>query len=370
MRLAGLASAVPENFMTTEDDAHIFGVEDAQKISQAIGVRRRPVVAGNMCASDLCLAAAEPLLESLNWERDSVDVLIFVSQTPDYILPATSCSLHGRLGLSTNCAAFDVNLGCSGYVYGLWLASQLLAGGAQRVLLLAGDTISRLAAPQDRSVAPLFGDAGTATALEILPKSDIESSQENSSEMVFELGTDGRGQKHLIVPAGAARQPLDDESRHRAKQHDGNVRSDADLYMNGAEIFTFTLREVPPLVANILQKANLDVQDVDAFVMHQANAFMLKHLAKRMKLPADKVVLALEEFGNTSCASIPLAMTHTLSEQLREKTLKLLLAGFGVGFSWGAATLSCGPLTVLDVISVPNSSDTAIRLDSDDVATE
>jgi 3-oxoacyl-[acyl-carrier-protein] synthase-3 len=320
-----------------------FGRDDAEKTSDSTGVRQRRIAPPGTCATDLCEAAARRLLAELNWAIESVDALIFVSQTPDYLLPASSCALHGRLGLSKHCAAFDLNLGCSGYVYGLWVASQLMASGLQRVLLLVGDTISRIVSPGDRSAAPLFGDAGTATALE---------RGDSPMPWVFELGTNGAGQQHLIVPAGGFRQPHTQATAVRTEREGGNVRSDEDLFMDGAEIFAFSLTEVPRLISRVLAEAGWTSDTADRFVLHQANLFMLKHLAKRMKLPPEKVVLALEEFGNTSSASIPLAMTQTLAGQLREENLRLVMAGFGVGLSWGAVALSCGPMVMPDLVIV------------------
>jgi 3-oxoacyl-[acyl-carrier-protein] synthase-3 len=343
VRLAGIASAVPRSISTVADVAAIFGQDEAQKISDSIGVQQRHVVSEEVCTSDLCEAAARQLLAELGWTTDSVDALIFVSQTPDYLLPATSCSLHWRLGLSKCCAAFDLNLGCSGYVYGLWVASQLMASGLQRVLLLVGDTISRIVSPRDRSAAPLFGDAGTATALE---------RGEANTPWVFELGTDGSGQEHLMVPAGGFRLPRTSATGMRTEREGGNIRSDEDLFMDGAEIFAFTLNVVPPLFKSVLAAANWTVDMTDGFVMHQANQFMLQHLAKRMKLPSEKVVVALGQFGNTSSASIPLALTHSLAARLRESSMRLLLAGFGVGLSWGAVALICGPIVMPDLVVV------------------
>ena len=346
VRLAGLASAVPQDVLTVVDDALTFGDVDAKRISESTGVYKRYVASNGLCASDLCFSAAERLLTELGWQRDSVDVLIFVSQTPDYLLPATSCSIHGRLNLSTRCAAFDIDMGCSGYIYGFWVASNLIAcGGAKRVLLLVGDTISRIVSPRDRATAPLFGDAGTATALE----SDVDA-----PAIAFELGTDGTGQDHLIVPAGAFRQPRTEHTLQRTEREGGNVRSDEDLFMNGAEVFTFTLRVVPKLIKSVINAAGWSTENVDAWIMHQANRFMLQHLIKRMQLPADRVVLALEEYGNTSSASIPLAMTHSLRERLSEGKLNLVMVGFGVGFSWGAVALTCNNVIMPDLLVVSN----------------
>jgi 3-oxoacyl-[acyl-carrier-protein] synthase-3 len=300
-----------------------------------------------MTTSDLCEAAARPLLAELNWPAPSIDVLIMVTQTPDYVLPATSCILQPRLGLSTQVAAFDVNLGCSGFIYGLWLASNLLRhDGPSRALVLCGDTTSRFVSSQDHSTAPLFGDAGTAVAIE---RDDLATSS------IFHLGTDGRGQRHAIIPAGGFRTPRSEQTGIRTEREGGNVRSDEDLHMNGAGVLAFTMQEVPRLIRQALDKADWTIDKVDFFVMHQANRFILEYLMKRLALPKEKVVVALEEYGNTSSASIPLSLAHALGARLRQERTKLLLASFGNGFSWGAASISCGPMAVLDVVTVPTS---------------
>lgn len=343
IKICGIASAVPEAARSLADEAEVFGKENVAKIGESTGVQKRHI-ASSLCASDLCFAAAERLLEEATCKRDSIDALIFVSQTPDYILPATSCSLHHRLNLSKACAAFDLNLGCSGYVYGLWVVSNLIASGSVRsALLLAGDTITRLASPLDRSVALLFGDAGTATLLE---------KDKNEGDITFVLGTDGDGEDNLIVPAGGFRQPLTESKMKRTERESGNVRSDADLFMNGAEIFSFSLNVVPSMVETLLVKSAWELGDVDAFVMHQANRFILQYLSKRMKLPKDKVVFAMENYGNTSLASIPLAMTTCLADRLKAERLRLLLAGFGVGYSWGGASLFCGKMCMPELVMV------------------
>ena len=282
-------------------------------------------------------------MTDVGWTPDDVDLLVFVSQTPDYVLPPTSSSLHARLGLSRRCAVFDLNLGCSGYVYGLWVAATLIRSAGGRALLLVGDTISKLAAPGDRSVLPLFGDAGTATALQ---------ASEGNAPWHFDLGSDGSGAAHLIVPAGGCRLPNSDATKSRTRREDGNIRSDADLQMNGAEVFAFTLREIQPLVERVMAAGGLTMADVDGFVFHQANKFMVEHLGRKIGIPKDKLVLALAEFGNTSSASIPLAIVDRYASQPRKDRSQLVLAGFGVGFSWGAVTLPFAPQFISPMVTV------------------
>jgi len=347
VRIAGLASAVPATISSVADCAEKFGVAEVQKISLSTGVEKRRISSGRLCASDLCFASAQRLLAELRWPAESIDGLVFVTQTPDFILPATSCTLHGRLGLAKSCAAFDVGLGCSGYVYGLWLAASLLAGaGLSRVLLLVGDTIPRLTSPLDRATTLLFGDAGTATAL---------LRDATAGPMNFALGTDGSGWKNLIIPAGMNRQPHSAASAPQQSAEGTNIRSAEDLLMDGPEIFAFTLREVAPMVTTVLTAAGWTKDEVDYFVFHQANKFMLTHLANSMKLPLTKVPLSLKEYGNTSSASIPLTINTQLLESISSRPLKLLLAGFGVGYSWGACTLNCGPLVIPPVVLVDES---------------
>lgn len=340
VRISGISSAVPEQVWGLTEAGNLFGMAEAHKISESTGVRNRHIAPPGMCTSDLCHAAAERLLSDLNWDRDSIDCMIFVSQTPDYRLPATSCCLHGRLKLSKHCAAFDISLGCSGYIYGLWVAATLAATG-RRILLLVGDIASAQVSPQDRSVATLFGDAGSATALEY---------DAGAPDIVFTLGTDGTGYRHLIIPAGGFRQPRTESTSRRTPRENGNSRSDEDVFMDGAEVFAFTLREVPPMVKHILAAAGWSIDSADAFVMHQANRFILNHLAKKMKVPPEKMVVALEDFGNTSSASVPLAINHSLHSDLKSRPMKLVLAGFGVGLSWGAVAVTVGPLACPEVI--------------------
>lgn len=333
VRISGIASAVPANVRTIEDDKKTFGEEEAVKLSATTGVKKRYIPSKGQCTSDLCFDASEVLLSELNYPKNSIDALIFVSQTPDYFLPATSCILQHRLGLPKSCIAFDVNLGCSGYVYGLWIAaSMIMSGNLGRVLFLAGDT-ARSEPPQDRATASLFGSAGTATL--------IEKTNDLDSNMIFSLGTDGSGKDNLIVPAGGCRYPRTSETSKRYLRKDNTFRSDEDLYLNGPEIFAFALKVVPPLVNDVLNTAQWSISDVDAFIFHQANGMMLDHLMKRIKIPNEKFISALSDYGNTSSASIPLAMTHDLKNKISGKeSMKLLLAGFGVGYSWGSVAIN------------------------------
>jgi 3-oxoacyl-[acyl-carrier-protein] synthase III len=346
MRMAGVASAVPSATLSPLETARLGNVteEEAVKIADSVGVHSRHVCPPSICTSDLCCAAAEKLLEELGWERSSVEALIFITQTPDYLIPATSSCLHERLQLSKSCAAFDVTLGCSGYVYGLWMAHNFVAAGsAKRVLLLVGETATWPTSPYDRACMFLFGDAGTATALEF---------DENAPPVTYTLGTDGTGNTFIMMPGGGYRNRPTPETLERKACADGVLRNELDSRMDGAEVFAFTLREVPAMMKQILQASGWTMDTMDAFVPHQANLFMLQHIAKRLKVPREKLVLALDEFGNTSSASVPLSLTHALAERLRAGTMKLVLSGFGVGWSWGAVAIETGPMVVPDLVVI------------------
>ncbi|GGF24022.1 3-oxoacyl-ACP synthase [Aliidongia dinghuensis] len=342
VRIAGLHAAVPTQRHSFVETPEMFSPEEARKLATSIGVRERRIAPPNMLASDLAVAAAERLLADLDWDPSTIDAIVFVTQGPDYLLPATACLMQKRLGLPTSCAAFDVNLGCSGYVYGLWLVSQLLAGSqGRRALLLCGDVSSRLLLPGDRSTRPLFGDAGAATALE---RSD------EAAPIHVTVGTDARGAEHISIKAGGLRHNLVPVLRGGEA---GTLYEDAHLHLNGPEIFTFTLRIVPALVRDILDHAGCDLDAIDYCVMHQANKFILEHLRNKTKIPPGKFIIDMESFGNTSSASIPLAICHSLSEPVATRRPKLLLGGFGVGWSWGGMVLDIGPIVTPGVIEVP-----------------
>ena len=323
----GVVSALPAHRLGNEAFDSRFGADVVRDVCKMTGVEERYWVTGDQTASDLCCAAAERLLEQLAWSPRSVDAVIFVSQPGDQRLPATACVIHGRLGLGPHCQAFDVALGCSGYVYGLWLGSTLLNAGCRRVLVLAGDTISRIVAPDDRATALLFGDAGTATALE----HDAAAPASH-----FVLGTDSAGANDLIVPGGGFRTPIPNDRRPAELSPDH-------LFMDGSNVFAFTLRAVPGLVRSTLAHAGRSADEVDFFVLHQANRFMLRHLAKKIGLP-ERVAINIERYGNTSSASIPLVLTTDLAERLRTGPARVMVVGFGVGFSWGAALIDLDPL--------------------------
>tara|TARA_A100001015_G_scaffold262033_1_gene307953 strand:- start:5476 stop:6630 length:1155 start_codon:yes stop_codon:yes gene_type:complete len=344
-RISGVVSCVPRGEKSIDDAVELFGgnVQQIERIKKTIGLDKRRVVEGTTTAADLCYSAARDLMERAKLAPQAVDALICVTQTPDYGQPCNAAVLHGRLGLGSDCAALDVNLGCSGYVYGLWLAHMMVnSGGCQRVLLLAGDTISRITNPRDRAVAPLFGDGGSATLIEHCTE---------PSPAWFSLHTDGSGYENLIVPAGAFRCPSSEETRVERIDAEGNVRSAENLSMDGAEVFNFSIRVEPASVREVAEYAGLALGEIDYFVFHQANRYILSNIAKRLKLDPDCVPMrSVERFGNQSSASIPVAICDELDGELGSREKRLLLSGFGVGLSWASAIVNCGPLMACALI--------------------
>jgi 3-oxoacyl-[acyl-carrier-protein] synthase III len=267
----------------------------------------------------------------LNWGPSSIDALILITQTPDYAVPATACVLQHRLELAEDCVAFDINLGCSAYVYGVWLAATMISTqNFNRVLLLVGDTSNFGINQNDSATAMIFGDGGTATALE----------KSEGKDMKYFLKTKGSGFKNIIVPAGHA--------RTRGKTN--NEASDFDLSMNGSAVFTFTITDVPKSINSFMSLYNIDKNDVDMFVFHQANLFILKHLAKKLGIPMDKVPVSIDRYGNTSGESIPLTLVDALGGSQSNETIKLLLCGFGIGLSWGGIYLEMDKSVCLPMI--------------------
>jgi 3-oxoacyl-[acyl-carrier-protein] synthase-3 len=332
----GVVCAVPKQEVPNRAFHEQFGEAAVAEIVKMIGVHSRRQAREDQTTADLCQSSAEVLLNDLGWSKDSVDALIFVTQTPDYRLPATACALQGRLQLGKACIAFDVNLGCSGYVYGLWLAAKLLDGkSVKRVLLLVGETPSKTLDPNDRATAMLFGDAGSATALEF---------DEHAKSSYFILGTDGTGERHLMIPQGAYKKFENDDPRL------GNLDPSC-LFMDGAEVFNFTLKSVPPLVVDLLAFSGYEREQVDAFLFHQANEFMLKHIAKKAKLPPEKTPINIGSFGNTSSASIPLLLVDRVPT-LASIPNTIAMIGFGVGYSWSAALMEINAMKANKIIEI------------------
>jgi 3-oxoacyl-[acyl-carrier-protein] synthase-3 len=344
IRISGIACTVPTKKEVLLDKyGYIFGEETVNKFSKMTGVISRHITFQKQTASDLSCEAANYLFNQKDIKPETIGAVVFVTQTPDYRILSSACVLHKRLGLSKDCMAFDVNLGCSGYVYGMQILSSLMVNSnISRGLLLAADTSTKLYAPEDRSSCMLFGDAGSATLLEKV---------ENDSCMEMGFRTDGNGFKAIIIPAGAYRNI--NSTHERTMWGDGNMRSDYDLYMNGADVFNFTISEVPRLLNEFMLENNTTPEYYDSFLMHQANVYILKQIAKRCKIPLEKVPISMDKYGNTSVTSIPLTLADKYGSEGNHH-IKVLMCGFGVGLSLGVVSTE---LDTKDVYPIFESDD-------------
>lgn len=319
IRVAGIAAGVPGNVIKTVSTTDKY---DDEAYIESVGVREKRF-SNDFTSSDLCEAAAVKLMKDLSWGCESIDLLILVTQTPDYILPATSCVLHGKLGLKKSCLCFDINLGCSGWVYAMATALSLMTcGRIKHAMVLAGDARKQVPEEHDQ----LFGYAGTATALEYA---------ENAKPITFDLGSDGTGYDAIIRPGGGARNPITPASLELYECEDGRARHACQTRMNGMDVFAFGITAAPKSIKKTLAECDMTMEVVDYVLFHQANIKMLETIKKKLKLSDEKVPYSLRRFGNTSSASIPLTVVTELKERLKGKATTLVGCGFGVGLSWG-----------------------------------
>jgi 3-oxoacyl-[acyl-carrier-protein] synthase-3 len=322
---------LPQDTLSTNQLSAQFPDWSVAKIDAKTGIECRHISAPEECASDLAVEAAKKLFASGACRPEEIDYVLLCTQSPDYFLPTTACLVQDRLGIPTSAGALDFNLGCSGYIYGLGLAEGLICSGqASRILLLTAETYSKFLNPQDRSVRTIFGDAAAATLL-----TAVDTDAPLLGPFVY--GTDGAGGEHLMVPAGGMRRPHSAATAVETEDDQGNRRAPDNLFMNGPEIFNFTLSAVPASIHRLLEKSKLSLDQVDLFVFHQANRYMLDHLRKRMAIPPEKFIVAMQSCGNTVSSTIPIALKHA---QIVQGSL-LMLVGFGVGYSWGATLWRC-----------------------------
>jgi len=342
INIAGVAAAVPSTILHIKDH-DIISDKERENLIKMVGVEQRRVADQETATSDLCQAAAEKLILDLGWNVQDIELLVFVSQSRDYLIPATAGILQNKLGLSKRCMAFDISLGCSGYVYGLSVMGSLMSSGQiKKGLFLVGDVSTKNTSHKDKSTYPLFGDAGTATAMEYKP---------GASAMAFNVQTDGAGYEAIIIPDGGIRNfASPDRSFTYEKIADGIERHRLHIALDGIEVFNFSLREVAPNVKALLADRGLGIEEVDFCVMHQANKLMNETVRKQLKIPAEKYPYSISEFGNTSSASIPLTMVNNIRKELEGKRLRLLLSGFGVGLSWGTVILETDKICCPEII--------------------
>ena len=320
---------LPKKVVTNEDLVKEFPEWTVEKVANKIGVKERHVVAENETATDMATLAAEKLFDEHAIDPLSIDFILFCTQSPDYFLPTSACIIQHRLGLSTTCGALDFNLGCSGFIYGLSLAKGLIFSNvAKNVLLLTAETYSKHIHPKDKGNRTIFGDASAATLISTDGYASIED---------FCLGTDGRGAENLIVKKGGLRQP--NAKLDTTFDKDGNTQSSDYLFMNGGEIFNFTSEAVPILVEQVLMKNNLEKKEIQLFVFHQANKYMMNYLRKLIDVEPERFYYYLERVGNTVSSTIPIALYQAMKEDQIPKGSNVMLAGFGVGYSWGGTVL-------------------------------
>ncbi|HRO76398.1 MAG TPA: ketoacyl-ACP synthase III [Crocinitomicaceae bacterium] len=341
--LKGIACCVPKTTEKTEN--YPFASEQEYKtFVNGTGIVERRVADDAICTSDMCFAAAEQLIKDMGIDKNQIKVLVFVSQSTDYLLPATAVILQDKLNLPKSCLAFDVGLGCSGYVYGLSIVGSLLQNmESGYALLLAGDKSTISSHEKDKSTRPLFGDAGSATLLE---------KQKNDNPMFFNLQSDGSGHESIIIRGGGTRLPYTQANLDDREIETGIVRNDLSLEMNGVDVFNFSLKEVKPNITELLENTSKTLEDIDFFVMHQANKFLNETVRKKIKFPLEKTPYSIATFGNTSSASIPLTLTTQLYKELANSQLNLLLSGFGVGLSWGSVFLSTTNIKVSELVEI------------------
>lgn len=339
IEVKGIAAATPQNKVANKNFAYHSELENKQFI-KTTGIEYRRIVENGITASDLCLESAKQLLDNLAWDKNEINILVFISQTPDYKIPCTATILQNKLELSKSCLAFDVNLGCSGYVYGLSIIGSLLEKIQGKALLLVGDASSTCINQKDKTTAPLFSDAGSATALQFNIK---------APKIAFNLQSDGSGFDAIITKDGGSRNPVK-ESSFVFDEKTG--RTDLDMFLDGIKVFNFSRREVVPNVNNLLQNFEITKTEIDYFVFHQANKFMNDAITKKLDIEISKVPQSLQMFGNTGAASIPFTIVSELKNNILNQNKKLLLSGFGVGLSWGSCVLNLDKTLVLPLIEM------------------
>lgn len=346
VEIKGVSACVPERIVENKDYTLLSEIE-IEKYIQTTGIERRhsAIHDGTICSSDLCYKSAEKLIEDLGWDKSEINLLIFVSQTTDYKLPATACILQNRLGLPTDTIAYDIPLGCSGYIYGLGIISNLLSSGvSKKGLLLVGNTQSFYASYEDRSMYLLLGDAGTATALEYVPG--------NNNPFYFHYLTDGSGLASINVPDGGCRNPVNSQSFVMEDHGNGIKRTRLHERMDGDDVFAFGLTNLPKSFNMLKTKFNIDLDKIDFFLIHQANKFLCELWRKKLKLPKDKVPYNIKDYGNTSGATIPLLMVTNLRNELQNKRLELMMSAFGVGYSIGSANIRINKIICPELLTL------------------
>ncbi len=327
--IKGLSYYLPEKIVTNEELVKEFPEWSVEKVAQKVGVESRHLAAGNETASDMAEKAALRLFEEYSIDPKSIDFLLLCTQSPDYFLPSSACLLQDKLGIPTSAGAFDYNLGCSGCIYGMAVAKGLIAAGiASNVLLLTSETYNKFLHPKDKSNRSIFGDGAAACLI---------SSDGFAKIGEFVLGTDGSGADNLIVKTGGAR--CKQATGLSTEDSEGHIWRDDYLYMNGGNVFNFTLEVVPAMINQLLEKSKLTKDDLDYYVFHQANKFMLSTIRKVCALPKDKFYIDLSNVGNTVSSTILIGLKECMNNGTIKPSMKVMTCGFGVGLSWGGTII-------------------------------
>lgn len=344
VKIAGVAAAVPKQIKDIPNSP-FFAPGEAEKVMNLTGIRQSRIAPADMCCSDLCQAATEKLINDLQWNKDDIDILIFVSLSRDYITPATANLLQHKLGLSQECIAMDIPFACSGYIYGMSvMASMMQTGMVKKGLLLVGETTSKIQSPLDKTLWPLHGDGGSATALEF---------REGYPPMYFHFAGDGGKAEAIINPDGGTRHPFTAESLTMQEFELGITRNRMHSIIDGMGVFNFSMTAPPKSIRALVDHFNIDIDnDIDYFLIHQANRYLIEKIVKKIKANPEKVPYSLETYGNISSGTIPLTMVTQISEQLKTQSLHLLGCGFGSGLSWGSAYFTTQNIIVPQLIEL------------------
>lgn len=339
IRINGISSVVPQKKVANRDYDYVTETE-RNFLIKTTGIEEKRHAEKGITTTDLGEKAAKILLEKLNWEREDIDILVLVTQSRDYYLPSSAIILQDRLGLPSSCMAFDIGLGCSGYVYGLSVISQFLQNGQlKKGLLICGDVSTISTNYEDKSTYPLFGDAATATAI---------SFEEGADGIPFNLENDGKGFDAIIIRDGGAKNQLNDETTLVKNYGPGINHTAKDLELNGLDVFSFSVKEPPKNILQLIESSNYTKDEIDYFIFHQANKLIIETIRKKLKIGPEKVPFSLTKYGNTSSASIPLTICDQLSVDSKDK--KMLFCGFGVGLSWGSCIINTKDIVCLTPI--------------------
>ncbi|WP_286153649.1 3-oxoacyl-ACP synthase III family protein [Sporofaciens musculi] len=332
VQIDGVYGCIPENMVDNEEALNrLFGEREAKNIVKATGIYKRTIADVGTSSLDLCVACAKRMIRDKVFAPKEIGAVVFVTFTPERILPYNAAKVQDMLGLGNDVASFDMGLACSGYVYGLWAAATLAKQTGRKVLLLDGDVQSAYLSGEDKSTTPVLSDAGTATV--------ISADENNDSKWEFAFYTDGSGRDILTIPAGGSGMPTTEESLKKRLYDDGSRRRDVDIYMDGFEVFKFVAQPVSKFISEFCSKTVGSVEVFDGFVPHQANMYMIKQLARKLKIPWEKTWKSGDKVGNSASATIPITISMNADEMLQKNTSELLISGFGGGLSASAGRI-------------------------------